>query len=744
MAGEDIVLTLTSGIPTRVTIEDNLHTYTAGETVAVGDVVHQRTTADTSVRLAKADDSGRVPPVGIVCQIDGADHKVVATGGVATGLTGLSRGVAYWLSTTGTTGNTLTSTQPSTNAYLIGVALSATSLLMCCVSADLASSALEIVKEPVRLATTADHGLSGLAAIDGVTPIANDRILVKNQTTGSENGLYLAAAGAWSRTADGVAASTTQFFAGVSVRVTEGTLSSGQSYFITTTGTLTIGTTAHTWAITIINADDMNLVSSELEAAGTNSQQLSIKAAGVTEAKLGFSWETVEVAASAFGFSATRSTYTLASAASSNGNVIDNAELLENGVGGLVRVTTTAATDEWSLSGTTLSVHGDITATGSTFQLRYVIGTASGAASASGNQIWLGTLPQVPLQTESDYFQGGELDSKWSEWDVAGTSTFVVGSDGLVITQTTSAGDTTAGIYQAAPSDDQFCITARVSHRGQTANFGPLNIFIGEDVGASPSTASIYDISLSATTSGFRHDVASYTAYNTLGTVTISTDYGISNISYLRIYVDRTLGTNGHAQALTSTDGRTWVALSATVDMNGVGVSSIDTIGIALNNIATGVDLVGLYDMFRVDITSDPRLPVGGYVGTSVPSTVLDGPRDVVPSGGNTVRQYGWPDRKVKLIKVEAFSVTVATVGAYTLALAKGASGFATNLLATATFDLTTSGTLSAFVPTNVPLTATDGDLIFDADEVWRAEFVSDNAGLDAAGVYFVLTWLVL
>lgn len=38
-------------------------------------------------------------------------------------------------------------------------------------------------KDNVRLATTAAHGLSGLAAIDGVTPVAGDRILVKNGTT---------------------------------------------------------------------------------------------------------------------------------------------------------------------------------------------------------------------------------------------------------------------------------------------------------------------------------------------------------------------------------------------------------------------------------------------------------------------------------------------------------------------------------------------------------------------------------
>jgi len=57
--------------------------------------------------------------------------------------------------------------------------------------------------------------------------------------------------------------------------------------------------------------------------------------------------------------------YRRCQAASSDGNVLDNAELLRNGVGGFDRVTTTAATDEWSLAGATLSIHGDITGNGS-------------------------------------------------------------------------------------------------------------------------------------------------------------------------------------------------------------------------------------------------------------------------------------------------------------------------------------------------------------------------------------------
>ena len=59
-------------------------------------------------------------------------------------------------------------------------------------------------KESVKYTTTDNITLSGLSAqsnLDG-TPIAGDRILVKNQDTASENGIYIAASGAWSRATD--------------------------------------------------------------------------------------------------------------------------------------------------------------------------------------------------------------------------------------------------------------------------------------------------------------------------------------------------------------------------------------------------------------------------------------------------------------------------------------------------------------------------------------------------------------
>jgi hypothetical protein len=60
------------------------------------------------------------------------------------------------------------------------------------------------LKSPVRAATTAavDLATGGLLTIDGVTLNAGDRVLVKNQSSATQNGIYVASAGTWVRASD--------------------------------------------------------------------------------------------------------------------------------------------------------------------------------------------------------------------------------------------------------------------------------------------------------------------------------------------------------------------------------------------------------------------------------------------------------------------------------------------------------------------------------------------------------------
>ena len=110
--------------------------------------------------------------------------------------------------------------------------------------ADALASGLSI-KAAVKVATTGNlASLSGLLTIDAVTLLANDRVLVKNQTTGSENGIYLAQSGAWSRAAD--ADTSGELPGGTVVFVEFGNTHQKQRWVMITPG-ITLGTTAQEW-----------------------------------------------------------------------------------------------------------------------------------------------------------------------------------------------------------------------------------------------------------------------------------------------------------------------------------------------------------------------------------------------------------------------------------------------------------------------------------------------------------------
>ena len=101
-------------------------------------------------------------------------------------------------------------------------------------------------KASVRAATTAAvtlaTGLENGDTLDGVTLATGDRVLVKNQTDATENGLYVvAASGAPARSSDAdTAAEITASFA---VFVEEGTVNTDSGWVLTNNGAVTVGTT---------------------------------------------------------------------------------------------------------------------------------------------------------------------------------------------------------------------------------------------------------------------------------------------------------------------------------------------------------------------------------------------------------------------------------------------------------------------------------------------------------------------
>lgn len=99
-------------------------------------------------------------------------------------------------------------------------------------------------KQPCAVATLTAITLSGLQTIDGYTTLANDRVLVKNQGNAAENGIYLASAGAWTRSLD--ANVWDEFVSAISF-IEYGTQAGG-AWFCTATPGGTLGVTALNWS----------------------------------------------------------------------------------------------------------------------------------------------------------------------------------------------------------------------------------------------------------------------------------------------------------------------------------------------------------------------------------------------------------------------------------------------------------------------------------------------------------------
>lgn len=142
---------------------------------------------------------------------------------------------------------------------------------------DAARSGLD-VKQSVRAATTANITLSNTQTLDGVALVVGDRVLVKDQDTASQNGVYVVANGAWSRAIDFDEPS--EVTAGVFFFIEEGTAYADSGWVLTSNNPLTVGTdplefTQFSGAGQIIAGDGMSKTGNTLFVNVANGIEIS-------------------------------------------------------------------------------------------------------------------------------------------------------------------------------------------------------------------------------------------------------------------------------------------------------------------------------------------------------------------------------------------------------------------------------------------------------------------------------------
>ena len=148
-------------------------------------------------------------------------------------------------------------------------------------------------KQAVKCGTTANITLSGLQTIDTYTTLSGDRVLVKNQSTSSQNGIYLASASAWTRSVD---MDIWAEVPGAYTVVINGSLNANTSWVCTAADAGTINVTAMPW---------VQFSGSGTYSAGTGltltSNTFSITNTGVTAASVGSASKTLTATVNAQG-----------------------------------------------------------------------------------------------------------------------------------------------------------------------------------------------------------------------------------------------------------------------------------------------------------------------------------------------------------------------------------------------------------------------------------------------------------
>ena len=288
-------------------------------------------------------------------------------------------------------------------------------------------------------ATTANITLSGTQTIDGIALIAGDRCLVKDQTLSQNNGIYLVAAGAWTRATD---MDTWAEVPGAFTFIEQGTTLADTGWVCTSNAGGTLGTTPITW----------------VQFAGVGSYTAGT---GLTLTGTTFSITNTAVTAAAYGSASSVGTFTVnaqgqltlagSTSIAINGNQITSGTVGSayisgsytgiTGVGTLTAGTWNATTIGVGYGGTGLASYtaGDLLyASGTTALSKLAIGTNGYVLTSSGSAPQWSAQSGLSVGTATNL--AGGLAGSVPYQTGAGATTFLsLGTSGYVLTAGASA-----------------------------------------------------------------------------------------------------------------------------------------------------------------------------------------------------------------------------------------------------------------------------------------------------------------
>lgn len=295
-----------------------------------------------------------------------------------------------------------------------------------------------IGKQPVIVATTANITLSGVQTIDGVTVDdhktastgqASDRVLVKNQSDQTANGIYVVNnSGAWTRAQDFTGPSG--IVKGQIVLVTSGTLGKGlwqlttaDPVVISQTGGVSASPSNITFAALVTNTISGNTsITGTLAVSGatTLSSTLGVTGAATLSSTLGVTGNTTVGGTLGVTGATTLTTVTTGTATLGNGSTATTQTLGDS--------TTKVSTDQFVANAIAAIVQPTSPPVGSSINARMTLASASATATFAADEIVVGTALGGTKTTLASFSQAVNLAST----GIGGMDTGTVPANGFV------------------------------------------------------------------------------------------------------------------------------------------------------------------------------------------------------------------------------------------------------------------------------------------------------------------------
>ena len=283
------------------------------------------------------------------------------------------------------------------------------------------------VKQSVKVATVANRTLSELEAgqaVDGYTLVEGDRILIKEQSTASENGIYTVnSSGAPTRAAD--ANTSSEVTAGLFVFVEQGSTLADTGWVLSTDGTITLGTTGLSFvqfssAGQVTAGDGITRTGNVLSAKLKSNGGLVIESGNIA-VDLGAASITGTLAVGDGGTGATTLTgYVYGNA---TGAMTASATIPGSAITGAMDNVTVGATTRASGAFTTLAANGAVTMTAGTASTS----TGTGTLVVTGGVGVSGAVTSGSVGT-------GAVDASGAVTMTQGTASTSTGTGTLVVT----------------------------------------------------------------------------------------------------------------------------------------------------------------------------------------------------------------------------------------------------------------------------------------------------------------------